>query len=271
MTRLTDNDLTGLVEGLKEYDRDLREKTGSTLLGLAARATGLAEDEAARIISGKKVGVLSLSAGGGVIPGFSHSLAAIAAHMGFETLAPSPPDALGLAELVAWDVELILSADDHFFGAYNLTNGRVIDNRAATGLGFAVALDAMSGGMAGRNVLVMGCGPVGLSAARACRSMGASLSLYDIQPNKSKATARLVEGTWIETDPRLGGTHYDLIIEATPAPDVIDSDLITGDTFVAAPGVPLGVTPEALAVLGKRIVHDPLQIGVAVMLLMALA
>ena len=271
MTRLTEDDLTGMVDGIEDYDRDLRERTGLTLLGLAARAVGLAEDKAARNISGKKVGVLSLSAGGGVIPGFAHSLAAIAAHLGFEIMAPLPPDALGLAELVAWRAELVLSADDHFFGAYNFINGRVIDNRAATGLGFAVALDAMSGGLAGRDVLIMGCGPVGVSAARACRNMGASLFLYDIKRHKSKAAANLVDGTCLEDDPRRSGIRYDLIIDATPVAEVIDSNFITSETCIAAPGVPLGLTPEALTVLENRVVHDPLQIGTAVMLLMALA
>ena len=63
--------------------------------------------------------------------------------------------------------------------------------------------------------------------------------------------------------------HY--IIDATPAPDVINVDHITQDTFVAAPGVPAGLSPEAALKLSGRFLHDPLQIGVATMIVEAVS
>ncbi len=47
---------------------------------------------------------------------------------------------------------------------------------------------------------------------------------------------------------------------------VIDADSVSAKTIVAAPGMPCGVTPQATAKLGQRLLHDPLQIGVACML-----
>jgi pyrrolysine biosynthesis protein PylD len=57
----------------------------------------------------------------------------------------------------------------------------------------------------------------------------------------------------------------DLIFDATNTGDHIHIDRITKSTLVAAPGMPCGITAAARRVLGNRLLHDPLHIGVATM------
>jgi pyrrolysine biosynthesis protein PylD len=63
----------------------------------------------------------------------------------------------------------------------------------------------------------------------------------------------------------------DLIFDATNTGGHIDVAMIGEETLVAAPGMPCGVTPAARRRLGKRLLHDPLQIGVATMAAQVLA
>lgn len=41
--------------------------------------------------------------------------------------------------------------------------------------------------------------------------------------------------------------------------------MITPQTYIAAPGMPLGLTRGAVEKIGDRLFHDPLQTGVAIM------
>jgi len=60
--------------------------------------------------------------------------------------------------------------------------------------------------------------------------------------------------------------HTNLIIDAAPARNVIKSDMITEDTMISAPSVPLGLTRAALKRIDpQNLIHDPLQLGVAAM------
>lgn len=61
--------------------------------------------------------------------------------------------------------------------------------------------------------------------------------------------------------------EYDLVVDATPASDIIDETVIGNGTFMVAPGVPEGVTEGARRKLGERYHHDKLELGVAVMLM----
>jgi pyrrolysine biosynthesis protein PylD len=61
-----------------------------------------------------------------------------------------------------------------------------------------------------------------------------------------------------------------LIVDASPAAGIIKERHIKPDTAIAAPGLPLGLCPGALVSIGDRLIHDPLQIGVATMLVLAI-
>ena len=65
-------------------------------------------------------------------------------------------------------------------------------------------------------------------------------------------------------------SRYQLLIDATNSANVIGEKEITPDTFIAAPGIPLGLTEAAYAKVKDRLLHDPLQTGVATMGVMAL-
>ena len=60
-----------------------------------------------------------------------------------------------------------------------------------------------------------------------------------------------------------------LHVEATDAAGIINAVDISPQTFIAAPGVPLGLSRDAQYKCSDRLIHDPLQIGVATMVLNA--
>jgi pyrrolysine biosynthesis protein PylD len=133
----------------------------------------------------------------------------------------------------------------------------------------------MAGSLKGREVLVIGCGPVGRSSAQALIRMGARVSVYDVQVETAMEWVKMIGQ---ETDskiqivktlePALQGHRF--IIDASPARNIIHAHHITPDTYISAPGFPCGWDAEAQARLSDRFLQDPLQLGVATMLVSAL-
>jgi len=110
-------------------------------------------------------------------------------------------------------------------------------------------------------------GPVGRAAAAKARELGAHVIAADSDPQALAVATRTLS---IEAVPLPEGLRRArLIVEATPAADLIGLDDLKSDTVVAAPGMPLGVTAEAAQALGERLVHEPLALGVATMALKA--
>ncbi len=215
-----------------------------------------------------------MDCGQGLLAGFPEAVAAIAAHLGFRAGVTASADAAGLAEAYEAGADLLLLADDRRFVAVDTRRRRVADNDGATGRGFAAGLEALAGGLLGRKVLLVGCGPVGRAAARFLADRGAQLGLCDLLRGRAEATARelaLAPGgasalVRVEEDLRSALRRYTLLLDATPAGAFIREDWLAAGTAVSAPGVPLGLTPEAARAVGGRLLHDPLQTGVAVML-----
>ena len=111
---------------------------------------------------------------------------------------------------------------------------------------------------------------MGRSAALAALQRGADVSVFDIDRKWSYYLAKEIRKSLkrrigVETDLGVALGHYDLLVEATNAADVIDADFIRPYTHIAAPGMPLGLTPAAVEKISGRLLHDPLQIGTAVM------
>ncbi len=71
-----------------------------------------------------------------------------------------------------------------------------------------------------------------------------------------------------DLDPAL--SHHELMVDATPAGNFILAQHITPRTIISAPGMPVGLDNSALKAIGNRLLHDPLQIGVAAMVVGAL-
>ena len=270
MTRLTSQDIRDIPARLEAYDAELAARTGCSLRALACRAVGKAEAELVKLARGVRTAVVPMDSGQGVLPGFAEALAAIAARLGLEAWV-TQPDVGGLAEAYEQDAGILLTADDARFVAVNLRTRAVSDNNEATARGFVTALELLAGGLGGREVLVLGCGPVGRAAARRLLERGAAPSLYDLRSERARlAASELRPGIEVEENLEEALRRHRLLFDATPAPGFITERHITPATCVAAPGVPLGLTQGALQSIGPRVVHDPLQIGTAVMLLEAL-
>jgi pyrrolysine biosynthesis protein PylD len=236
------------------------------------------------------VAVVPLDAGQGVLPGFAEAVRAIAAHLGFPARVTESPDAGGLAEAYRGGARILVTADESTYIAVNLRSLAVADNNRTTALGFVTALDLLAGGLAAREVLVLGCGPVGREAARCLLEREARVSLCDMRVERARETAaELVAELFaaasiaapaaapagagrvrVEENLEQALRRHRLLFDATPAPGIICERHIGPDTRIAAPGVPLGLSVGALRAAGKRVVHDVLQIGTAVMLAEAL-
>ena len=277
MTRLRPAEMEPIPGNLARYDAELRRKTGLSLRQLACRANGIQEEEIQAVAGKVTVAAVPMSSGLGVIRGFSHAVAAIVAHLGFRVMVTHQVDVAGMAEAVERGGDILLVADDHRFIA--LTHGRhpLVDNAGATARGFVAGLEAMKGGVAGESVLILGCGPVGVAGAEALLARGASVTLLDTVRDRARSAFQALGpggagGLRVEEEegPAVF-CRYGLIFDATNAGGFMESGHLTPETVLAAPGVPLGLTPEAMAVHGDRVLHDSLEIGTATMAVQAAA
>ena len=209
--------------------------------------------------------------GQGIIEGFSETVRAIAGHLGFSAFVTTGSDVAGLGEAAQGRADVVLLSDDADFQAIHLKAGASVDNSSATGKVFAAGLNSMAGGVAGKKVLVVGCGPVGQQAGAHLLHLGAALCLLDTDQKRASRAAQ----TLMKLSKHVVDIGYDLnqallqhrfILDATPAAGIIDAVHLSGDSVVAAPGVPLGLTPRAARKAAGQLLHDTLQLGVAAML-----
>ncbi|NQV35785.1 MAG: 3-methylornithyl-N6-L-lysine dehydrogenase PylD [Phycisphaeraceae bacterium] len=272
MTRLRTEDIDHIGQDLDAYDQRLLKQTGHTLGGIACHAHGLSSDQLTAMAGSFKVCVIPLTCGQGVIHGFSAAVSCIISHLGFDAWVTQASDAAGMAEAFENKADIILLADDDRFVAINVRTQCISDNSEMTAKGFVAGLDLMTSGLRGKAVLVIGCGTVGCCAARRLAAMGVMVCVCDINPLLALALQQQIMdelGTAIHIDNDWHATpgKYPLMIDATPGSDVIDVSVITPDTCVAVPGVPCGLSQEVRTTLSDRILHDPLQIGVATMVI----
>jgi 3-methylornithyl-N6-L-lysine dehydrogenase len=271
MTRLQPDDICHITPNLADYSRELEKKTGRSLLGIACHACNLDEGQYKARLQDKQICVVPVTAGLGIISRFSDTVAAILTFLGCRAKVADLTDVSGVAQAFASGYDAIMMADDNRFVAIDLHTRQVIDNADATGRGFAAALDLMAGGIRGRDVLVLGCGPVGASGAGLLASKGARTALLDkdrqtaIQVKKILSDLYRTVDITIAADLETALSYHRFILEATPCADTIAGTMLSPEMRVAAPGVPLGVSAEAAAMLEPHLVHDTLEIGVAVM------
>ncbi|SDO55495.1 pyrrolysine biosynthesis protein PylD [Desulforhopalus singaporensis] len=251
---------------LADYDRRLRLATGRGILGVACHSYGVAEEKIRKRAEQQSCYVIPVTAGQGVISGFSKTVCAILGFIGCNSVVADSSDTGGIFQAFEAGADIMFMADDFTFAGFNLRRGTVVDNSKATGGVFGGALDLMAGGLNGNDALVLGCGPVGEAACRKLLWYGATLAVYDTSPDAAAALADKLDGkVHVEPDLATALSRHRYILDATPAGEFIGEEYITKATFVAAPGVPLGVSPQAETLLGKRLVHDKLELGVAAM------
>ncbi|MDR1051599.1 MAG: 3-methylornithyl-N6-L-lysine dehydrogenase PylD [Deltaproteobacteria bacterium] len=262
MTRLLPSDIAGFGADWSDFDRALKSLAGASLPELALGALDFPLDKT-DFLAGKLVAVVPDSSGGGVIPGFSESLARVAGRLGARAVV-APPDAPGLRAAADMGADLILTSDDDSFVCRNVKTGLVSHNGPATGLGFAQALLLMAGGsLADRDVLVVGAGEVGGAAAARLESLGASVTVYDIVSSRAGkvadglSRAQVLRGG-IET--RLA--DFELVLEASTSAEVWPEEAVRSGARLAAPGMPFSFVPSPRYGLWS----EPLATGTAVML-----
>ena len=270
MTRLTTADIRTIDVDLADYDADLVARTGHSLRAIACRAAGISEAQFDKAVGNLVVAVVPVTSGEGLIGKFCDAVKSISCHLGANTFITQATDVAGLAEAIEKKTDIVLMSDDFRFIALQVKGCRVIDNADATGYGYVAGLDLMTGGLQNRDVLVVGCGPVGLGAAESLIRLGARVSVYDIALSKSQNLAAKIKSACdsdiiIENDLETALSAHRLIIDASPAADIIQTHHITPDTYISSPGVPLGLSDKARLKISNRLLHDPLQIGVATM------
>lgn len=273
MTRLISDQIRSIPETIKEYDEALSAKTGVLLRELAAEATQI--NITLFDAHGYRVSVIPVTSGLGTIPGFSEAVRSIASHLGFHADIAGSNDVGGLVEAYESGADIAILADDYLYAAINLNTRKTAPNNEATARGYATALDKMAGGLSGKEVLLIGAGAVGKEAAGVLLAMGARLIISDLDKRKESLLAKTMASVY-RGRVRSGLTlkkalaRKPLIYDASPAENHIQAGWLSEDTLIAAPGIPLGLNDAVLAKVEKHLIHDPLQIGTAVMLFSAL-
>lgn len=270
MTRLKENDVEPIATTLVGYNEELLKMTGCSLREIAAQASGKEIDYL--VNRNPLVAVIPMTCGEGIIEGFVESVASIISYLGSKTVITKTSDAGGVAEAVQLGAEILFMADDNRFVAINIRTGKVSDNGEATGKGYVAGLERMCQGLNGKKVLLFGAGPVGNSAALALVRYGAQVTVFDVSISASQRLKGTIEAlgynVQVETNLESALTGHQIFVDACPAENVIPLRYISQATRIAAPGIPLGVSMlDRKQLLTGRLLHDPLQIGVATMLL----
>lgn len=265
MTRLTDDDVMGVSDSLESVNDMLKRCTGRTMLELACDAANITTDYLNP--EDFTVGVVPITSGMGVITRFSESVADVCRSLGMESFVTETYDVTGIAEALARMPDLLFMADDYQFVAYNTRARRSADNSSCTAAGYVAALVGAAGGVAGKEVLVLGTGRVGSRAASLLQAKGAKITLADIDRPKAEAVSKNLPGSNVADNIVEATASHNLIINASPAH--VDSRNIQKGAIISSPGVPHTFDEEAYA--KATIIHDPLSIGVSVMAMQSAA
>ena len=263
MTRLTDDMVEDIISTLDTANDKLVAMTGMNTMQMACEAIGITPDMLD--LDGIKVGVVPITSGKGIIKKFSESVAEIARKLGMEAFVTEQVDVTGIAEALSARPEIIFMADDIKFIALNTTNGKFSNNSFSTAAGYVTALKGAAKGLCGKEVLILGAGRVGGIAAELMVGMGAVVTVYDIDERRSKDLSDRF-GVKVAADRNSALSSHDYVFNASPG--VIDGRYLKEGVIISSPGIPypfdeLGVNKA------KVIIHDPLDIGAAVMAIQA--
>ena len=270
MGRLKKEDMVDIREGLSRYDTELVRKTGLSLQEIASRSIGGSEKKTVDTMASRRVAVIPVAVGQGVIEGFVETVAGILSYLGADVFRTEDSDVAGLAEGVERGADIVFLADDNQFIALNLLARRVVYNVEATARGYVAALEAMAGGLDKRGVLVIGgAGRVGWNAVLSLKEKGAKVGAFDLDQDRMGLLAREHHEITLEANLEEALSRYTVFFDASPSADNIRARYVKPETLIAAPASPLMLDGEAYAMVKERLIHDSLEIGVAAMLLNA--
>ena len=239
-------------------DSKLMKMCGKTVKMLALEGAGVDYDVD---FSKVRVAVIPITSGMGVIGGFSESVNAIVKRLGMQSYVTKGTDVNGFDQAINDKVDMIMMADDAKFVAYNVHTAGTTNNSWGTAMGYAVALKNASGGVKGKDVLVIGAGLVGTEAVKILKSWGANVSVTDIKFEKAQLLQEKY-GVKALQDVEAALAAHKYILNAAPA--IFPGRLISEGAVVSTPGVPHYFDEEARK-KAKAIIHDPLEIGTAMM------
>ncbi len=257
MTRLHESDIHMISRKLYDYDKTLMAQTGKNLFEIGCYAMRRQPD-----LAKCKVAAIPITTGIGIISGFSQTVASIVRYLGAEAFTTEGTDVAGLEEAYAKEAQIIFTADDNTFGAFNVQTGIFSDNGSATGRGFAAALELATNKI-DQPVLVLGVGPVGQAAAQYLSEKAFEVYVYDINWYKAEQLKTRLPNIHVLTQWQNKAWPY--IIDATTAGNFIPPEAVYEGAIIAAPGMPLGV-PKETADRCRQVIHNPLELGVAAML-----
>ncbi|MEG1583441.1 MAG: 3-methylornithyl-N6-L-lysine dehydrogenase PylD [Anaerovorax sp.] len=263
MTRLKTDWIKDIEKDIYDCERYLNEKTGMNFLALMDKVSQVEFLDRKAQMESVKVAIVPITVGLGIIDTFCESVAAIVRVMGFHVFVTEKTDVDGIFEASQRGANVVYLADDHRFIAINLKNGKIADNNKATALGYVTVLEGATGSLKGQEVLLLGYGLVGREIYRFLEEKGATVTVYDKDEIKKKELREKNRRT-IETVEDI--CRFRRVIDATSEGNWITKDVLHSEAWIVTPGVPLSLDEEAYAQCNGRIIHDYLQIGVAVML-----
>lgn len=266
MTRLTTEWIRNMERELPEWAAKLEKQTHMTPMSIASVGGEVSQGRINSASWRVKVAVVPVTQGEGIIETFCEQVAAIVRFAGFEAFVTEHTDVWGVYEAAEKGAGIVFVADDMYFLAINAAKNIVAENSDATARGFVAALEGAAGGIRDKEVLVLGGGRVGKAALAFLKCRGAEGVVYDTDSEVMKLRAS--EG-WKTIKSADMIKNYPLIVDCTPEGNWITPAMLHPETIFASPGVPLSLTPEAQEMLGDRIIHDLLQVGVLTMLVMA--
>ena len=232
MTRLTEDMIWGVPDDKMDLDTRLVKMTGKTVKGIAMEAAGLEMDD--YDFSRFFAAAIPITSGLGIIGGFAKSVNAITTRLGMRGCVTQGTDVAGFSEATNLGADIIMMSDDPMFIAYNTAERKYTDNSWGTAMGSW--------------------------ATRILLDWGANVQVTDI--DYSKAEALIPLGAKAIRGVENAISDNTLLINA--APYIIPGEIIAQGSIISSPGVPHYYDLEGRTRC-KAIIHDPLEIGAAVM------
>ncbi|AKJ39548.1 3-methylornithyl-N6-L-lysine dehydrogenase PylD [Methanosarcina barkeri] len=255
MALLTPNDLININKQLQEADSVVKRVTGLDIKGVCQSLYGTSP-------SSKKVGIVPVTSGNGIIGNFSASLHVITQYFGFDGFVTDMPDVSGYYEAVQNGAEIILMADDHTFLAHNIKNGKMANNQPCTGIIYAeIASRYLKADS--KDVLVMGLGKVGFPGAAQLVQKG--FRVYGYDPD-ARLLKRAVSNLGIIPFDPANPKKFSIIFEATPCANTIPEAVLSENCVLSTPGIPCAISEELKNKYDIQLVAEPLGIGTVSML-----
>ncbi len=262
MTRLNEEWVSEMQSDVMKLQQRLVNVCGLDYIALSIKANGVPANKFVKATNTVKIAAVPITKGKGVISGFCQSLCTILSILGFETFVTENTDYQGFKEAHQKGASVIFMASDIKFIGMNVISHCIADNNFATVKGFLTALDSASGGLANKEVLVLGYGVLGEIAVNELKRMKAEPSVYDRDYLRLKEAALNAK---ILTSPKQI-KQYNNIIDVTNTGNWLNENMLNKNAIISAPGVPLSLTDSALDVFSHKLIHDILPIGVVTMM-----